>query len=224
MWQHPWLISPTTAAMPRRHKRNADESHKQKTHCPTISLSGSEFFSYDKISPKTTMDRKIYLTTYASPCGNLEIGSYDDRLCLCDWTDRRHHAAILNRISKRLGCRTESGLSDCNEKAIMQLDDYFSGRRMEFDIPLLFAGTPFQEEVWRHLLDIPYASTESYSSLSRRIGNPAAVRAVANANGANAISIFVPCHRVIGSDGTLTGYGGGLPAKRFLLDIERKHR
>lgn len=170
------------------------------------------------------MDRKIYLTTYASPCGNLEIGSYDDRLCLCDWTDRRHHAAILNRISKRLGCRTESGLSDCNEKAIMQLDDYFSGRRMEFDIPLLLAGTPFQEEVWRHLLDIPYASTESYSSLSRRIGNPAAVRAVANANGANAISIFVPCHRVIGSDGTLTGYGGGLPAKRFLLDIERKYR
>lgn len=76
--------------------------------------------------------------------------------------------------------------------------------------------------MWRHLLDIPYAATESYSSLSLRIGNPSAVRAVANANGANAISIFVPCHRVIGSGGTLTGYAGGLAAKQFLLDLERK--
>ena len=168
------------------------------------------------------MNRKIYLTSYQSPCGTLELGSCDGRLCLCDWTARQRHADIVTRIAKGLGCPTESAMSACNEKAIKQLDDYFSGKRTEFEIPLLFVGTTFQKEVWRHLLDIPYATTESYSSLSLRVGNPSAVRAVANANGANAISIFVPCHRVIGSSGNLTGYAGGLAAKQFLLDLEQK--
>lgn len=169
------------------------------------------------------MNRKIYLTSYQSPCGTLELGSYDNRLCLCDWTARQRHTDIITRLAKGLGCGTESGVSPCTEEAIKQLDDYFSGKRIEFDIPLLLVGTPFQKEVWRHLLDIPYATTESYSSLSLRVGNSSAVRAVANANGANAISIFVPCHRVIGSSGNLTGYAGGLAAKQFLLDLERKN-
>lgn len=168
------------------------------------------------------MNRKIYLTSYQSPCGTLELGSCDGRLCLCDWTARQRHTDIVIRIAKGLGCGTESGVSACTEEAIKQLGDYFSGKLTEFDIPLLFVGTPFQKEVWRHLLDIPYATTESYSSLSLRVGNPTAVRAVANANGANAISIFVPCHRVIGSSGSLTGYAGGLAAKQFLLDLEQK--
>ncbi|WP_302027335.1 methylated-DNA--[protein]-cysteine S-methyltransferase, partial [uncultured Duncaniella sp.] len=88
------------------------------------------------------------------------------------------------------------------------------------DIPLLFVGTEFQKRVWNELLTIPYATPLSYGELARRIGMPSAVRAVANANGANAISIFVPCHRIIGTDRSLTGYGGGLPAKRHLLDVE----
>lgn len=104
--------------------------------------------------------------------------------------------------------------------AIAQLDEYFAGKRRQFDVPLLFAGTEFQKTVWDTLLTIPFGQTVSYGELARQIGMPKAVRAVANANGANSISIFAPCHRVIGSDGTLTGYGGGLPVKEFLLRLE----
>lgn len=106
------------------------------------------------------------------------------------------------------------------DAAARQLDEYFRGKRKSFDIPLLTVGTDFQKKVWRLLASIPYGSTASYSELSNLLGCPGAVRAVANANGANAISIFIPCHRVIGSDGSLTGYAGGLDAKRFLLDLE----
>lgn len=106
------------------------------------------------------------------------------------------------------------------EEAINQLDEYFAGSRKSFDIDLLFAGTDFQKEVWRRLLSIPYGTTVSYAEMARAVGMPRSVRAVANANSANAISIFAPCHRVIGSDHSLTGYAGGLPAKRMLLELE----
>lgn len=107
--------------------------------------------------------------------------------------------------------------------AARQLDEYFAGKRLQFDVPLHPSGTPFQLEVWRALLAIPYGETVSYADIARRIGRPRAVRAVGAANGANPLSILMPCHRVIGSDGNLTGYGGGLPAKRWLLAHERKH-
>jgi len=106
--------------------------------------------------------------------------------------------------------------------AVSQLEEYFSGQRREFTVPLEFAGTEFQCRVWSELKKIPYGETVSYAELARRIGNPAAVRAVAAAVGANPISIFVPCHRVVGSDGSLTGYAGGLDAKRLLLDLEHQ--
>ena len=114
----------------------------------------------------------------------------------------------------------EEGTSDVIERAAAQLDEYFAGRRRAFDVPLLFVGTDFQKVVWNELLQIPFGQTMSYGEMARRIGMPKAVRAVANANGANAISIFAPCHRVIGSDLSLTGYGGGLEAKRKLLELE----
>ena len=119
-----------------------------------------------------------------------------------------------------LGAEIVDSTSPVIELSVAQLDEYFSGKRHDFDIPLLFAGTDFQKVVWNALLDIPYGMTVSYSEMARRIGRPEAVRAVANANGANAISIFAPCHRVIGSDRTLTGYGGGLDAKEYLLKLE----
>jgi methylated-DNA-[protein]-cysteine S-methyltransferase len=101
-----------------------------------------------------------------------------------------------------------------------QLDEYFAGERTTFDVELDLAGTPFQVEVWHALLDIPFGETISYGELARRIGRPAAVRAVGSANGRNPVSIIVPCHRVIGSNGTLTGYGWGTDNKRWLLDHE----
>ena len=104
--------------------------------------------------------------------------------------------------------------------AARQLAEYFAGRRRAFDLPLAPAGTPFQQQVWRQLLQIPFGSTCSYGALARAVGRPSASRAVGAANGRNPISIIIPCHRVIGSDGSLTGYGGGEPAKRWLLDHE----
>ncbi len=102
-----------------------------------------------------------------------------------------------------------------------QLTAYFAGKLRAFDVPVAPQGTPFQQQVWRALCDIPYGETTSYGALAERIGNPKAVRAVGLANGSNPISIIIPCHRVIGSNGSLTGYGGGLPIKKALLDLER---
>ncbi len=105
---------------------------------------------------------------------------------------------------------------------VAQLRDYFAGERQEFSLTLDPHGTPFQREVWAALQTIPYGVTITYGELARRIGKPNAVRAVGAANGQNPLPIVIPCHRVIGSDGSLTGYGGGLPIKRALLDLERQ--
>jgi len=104
-----------------------------------------------------------------------------------------------------------------------QLGEYFEGRRQEFDLQLAMAGSPFQRSVWRALQDIPYGETISYGELARRVDRPGSARAVGAANGSNPISIIVPCHRVIGSNGKLTGYGGGLPRKAWLIDHEAGH-
>ncbi|GAB2576327.1 methylated-DNA--[protein]-cysteine S-methyltransferase [Dyella jejuensis] len=114
----------------------------------------------------------------------------------------------------------------CNKLdfARRQLDEYFAGVRQIFELPLHPLGTPFQLAVWRALAEIPYGTTASYAEVARRIGQPQAVRAVGAANGCNPIPIIVPCHRVIGSDGSLTGFGGGLPTKRFLLAWEDRVR
>ena len=108
-------------------------------------------------------------------------------------------------------------------ETVLQLRAYFAGKLENFDLPLAPEGTPFQREVWRSLCDIPYGATISYGELAGRIGNPKACRAVGLANGSNPIPIVIPCHRVIGSNGKLTGYGGGLPIKEKLLALERRH-
>ena len=157
---------------------------------------------------------------YESPCGTLLLGSFDGRLCLCDWQVEKRRDHVDRRLKRALQAEFENGTSDVIEKAVAQLDEYFAGKRKEFDVPLLFVGTDFQKKVWNELLNIPYGQTVSYGEMARCIGLPQSVRAVANANGANAISIFAPCHRVIGGDGSLTGYGGGLAAKKTLLELE----
>ncbi|HEX6763894.1 MAG TPA: methylated-DNA--[protein]-cysteine S-methyltransferase [Polyangiaceae bacterium] len=108
----------------------------------------------------------------------------------------------------------------CLAPARRELEEYFRGERTAFDVPLAFEGTAFQERVWRALRDISFGETSSYGELARRIGKPSASRAVGAANGQNPIAIIVPCHRVIGADGSLTGYGGGLPRKLWLLEHE----
>ena len=157
---------------------------------------------------------------YESPCGTLLLGSFEDKLCLCDWQVEKHRDHVDGRLKRVLRAEFEEGTSDVIEDTVRQLDEFFAGKRREFDIPLLFFGTDFQKKVWNELLNIPYGQTISYGEMARRIGMPKSVRAVANANGSNAISILAPCHRVIGSDGSLTGYGGGLAAKKMLLELE----
>ncbi len=158
-----------------------------------------------------------YLTT---PYGELVLGAYRGQLCLCDWRYRKMRERIDKRLTQGLG----TGFIEADDPVLVQtrqqLGDYFAYERKTFDIPLLLVGTDFQRRIWQALIEIQFGHTSSYLALAKRIGNAKAVRAVANANGANAISIIVPCHRIIGSNGELVGYAGGLKAKEALLSLE----
>ncbi len=162
----------------------------------------------------------ISVTIYQSPCGVLRLGECEGRVCLCDWLERKHRMAVDNRLRKRLNGDFKEQSTPLLERVVRELDEYFAGIRREFDIPLQLAGTAFQQDVWNAILSIPYGKTRTYKEIAEYIGSPQSVRAVANATGANALSILIPCHRIVGSDGTLTGYAGGLPAKRHLLTLE----
>ena len=169
--------------------------------------------------------RTIRTLRYHSPCGEMLLGAAGDRLCLCNWTQELHPGRVEQRLRTLLKAQFEECghiLPEVLQRTVRELDEYFRGERREFDIPLLLAGSDFQKRVWQQLPHIPYGQTASYGELAAAIGFPRSVRAVANANGANAISIILPCHRVIGSDGRLTGYGGGLRAKQFLLELEQR--
>lgn len=163
---------------------------------------------------------KIKIRRYHSPAGEMILGSMGNKLCMCDWAESKRHQSNLRRICHRLNANVAEGTSVIIDMAIGQLDQYFAGKSREFSIPMELCGTAFQCLVWNELLKLPYGSTISYVGLAHRINNPKAVRAVANAIAANPISIIVPCHRVTGSDGNLTGYAGGLPAKRTMLMLE----
>ncbi|MBQ9253758.1 MAG: methylated-DNA--[Bacteroidales bacterium] len=166
----------------------------------------------------------ICIQKYESPCGNLILGSYEGKLCLCDWENDKHRNKIDKHLCKVFNAEYKEEKSPVILQAMKELDEYFAQKRKEFNIPLLFIGTDFQKRVWQHLLSIPYGKTISYKLMATQMQIPNSVRAVANANGANAISIFAPCHRVIGHDNTLTGYGGGIETKRYLLELEDNTR
>ena len=163
---------------------------------------------------------KIPTYSYKSPLGVLLLGSYKEHLCLCDWQFRKKRAMIDKRIQEGLQVKYSSEKSDVIAKAIQQLEEYFAGERKNFSIPLELVGTPFQKTVWQALQEIPWGQTETYSALSERMQNPKAIRAVATANGANALSIFIPCHRIVGANGDMVGYAGGVTNKRKLLQGE----
>jgi methylated-DNA-[protein]-cysteine S-methyltransferase len=147
-----------------------------------------------------------------SPVGPLTLVATDGVLSGVYMVEQRHRP-----MAELFGPRDDSNSHD----AIEQLTAYFAGDLKEFDVPLTMAGTDFQRRVWTELRAIPYGETISYGELAERMGRPTASRAVGMANGRNPISIIVPCHRVIGSTGSLTGYGGGLPRKRYLLSFEK---
>lgn len=163
---------------------------------------------------------KIITKRLSVPCGNLLLGSFGDGLCLCRWEDGKRSEQQDKRIQAELQTEFRRGTSPVLKAAAAQLKEYFGRKRTEFDIPLIYAGTGFQKKVWDLLLSIPYGTTISYRRLAEKTGDPKAVRAVAGAVARNPLSIFVPCHRVIGSDQKLVGYGGGLDAKNALLAVE----
>ena len=148
----------------------------------------------------------------ASPVGRLRLASDGNALCLIEFEHPRHP----HRREGDWQEREDAVLRETRR----QLDEYFEGRRRGFDLSLAPRGTGFQQQVWLALRDIPYGETISYAQLARRLDMPTATRAVGAANGRNPLPIVVPCHRVIGADGSLTGFGGGLPTKQFLLRLE----
>ncbi len=163
---------------------------------------------------------KILISRYLSPAGEMIIGAYGGEVCLCDWAVESRRGRIDGRICRGLNAGLAEGMTDVTARTIAELDEYFAGMRREFTVGVRLTGSEFQRRVWQELTRIEYGSTVTYGELARRIGNPKALRAVAGACGANALSILVPCHRVTGDGGRLTGYAGGVAAKSMLLGIE----
>lgn len=163
----------------------------------------------------------IYISEKRLPCGGaLTLGSWNNRLVVADWIDGWHHSTIMNRLQKYTKASVVKSTSKVIETASDWLDAYFEGSKEAPDFDLLFLGTDFQKRVWQLLLEIPYGETITYGELAQKAGTPKAARAIGVAIGDNPFSIIGPCHRVIGKDKSLTGYGGGFDVKKYLLAHE----
>jgi len=158
----------------------------------------------------------------STPLGLMVAVAGDAGLVLCEFSDRPMLPTQMERIAKLCGSMPVEGTHPYLDQTQRELDEYFAGTREEFTVPLVIDGTPFQMSVWQQLLKIPFGRTTSYDAIATRIDRRGGARAVGRANGDNRIAIIVPCHRVINSDGTMSGYGGGKHRKRWLLDHERR--
>jgi AraC family transcriptional regulator of adaptative response/methylated-DNA-[protein]-cysteine methyltransferase len=165
----------------------------------------------------------ITIKKISTPLGEMCAGTTDTGICLLDFYDSKALSRDVIVLPKAMNTTIAEGEHHYIAQLEQQLNEYFAGKRKVFDLPLVVQGTDFQQVVWRTLLTIPYGKTISYHAQALQMGKPKSVRAVANANGTNRISIVIPCHRVIGSNGTLTGYGGGLWRKEWLLKLEMEN-
>lgn len=178
-------------------------------------------------SPSRSRDAMVvHLSQLPTPLGPMLLGATDEAVVLLEFTDRRMLETQLRRLERQLDCvfvpgTPGPGATGPGAALEEELARYFAGELREFTVPLAAPGSDFQQRVWAGLREIPYGETRSYGEQARALGDPKAVRAVARANGDNRIAIVIPCHRVIGADGKLTGYGGGLERKRFLLELEQ---
>ena len=174
-------------------------------------------------APTTLTGAKVVtVTRITTPLGPMVAGSVDDALCLLEFADRRMIETQIARLQQRLDCVFVPGNGALFGELAGELEAYFRSGLTEFSVPLRTPGTDFQRQVWKELRAIPSGTTRTYAGIAAEIGRPTAVRAVARANGDNRIAILIPCHRVVGSDGKLTGYGGGLWRKQRLLEIEQE--
>lgn len=163
----------------------------------------------------------ICFRDFKTPLGPMTGASHEGKICFLEFTDRNRLDRQLASLDKLYGTERSRESTGELEKLQNELDSYFAGRLREFSLPLDYRGTPFQEKVWSELLKVPYGETRSYGDQARAMGDIKAVRAVASANGRNRIAILIPCHRIIGGDGRLTGYAGGLDRKARLLNLEK---
>ncbi len=188
----------------------------------SLSGFGDSFKNIFGVSPKNGKQKNVIdLNRIETPLGTMLVCATNQGICLLEFTDRKMLETELKSIAKLLNATIIQGHNKYFELLEKQLNEYFNGKRKEFSVPLHTPGSDFQNKVWTALQHIPYGQTKSYKEQAITIGNPESVRAVANANGMNRISILIPCHRVIGSDGQLTGYGGGLWRKKYLLELEK---
>lgn len=164
--------------------------------------------------------QQVNIQYYNSPCGEIILASVGNELCLCDWNDMPCAERNKRRIARYINAVFKTEPSSVLEKTKKQLNEYFAGSRKTFDIALRPIGTDFQRKVWDAVLNIPYGETTSYKDIAQSIGSSKAVRAVAGAIGSNGLCILIPCHRVVGSNHSLTGYAGGLETKKLLLNLE----
>ena len=188
------------------------------------SLSGftSAFQEIAGFAPSNSGRGKIVsLTRILTPLGPMFAGACEQGICLLEFNDRRMLDQQIKVLSKHMDAQFIPGEHEHFDILRRQLQQYFAGERRDFSVPLFVPGTRFQQQVWQGLQDIPYGETRSYQAQAKHIGNPKAIRAVARVNGENRIGILIPCHRVIGKDGKLVGYGGGLWRKQYLLHLER---
>ncbi len=166
---------------------------------------------------------KINIQYHKTKIGELILGSYKNQICLLDFRYRRMRTTIDKRIKQGLDADVEEQNNEILIDLRCQIDEYLKGDRKDFDIPIITIGTDFQKLVWNSLLEVKYGELISYLDLAKRIGKSSAVRAVASANGANSIGLIIPCHRIIGNNGELVGYAGGLPIKKRLLKLEKEN-
>jgi len=162
----------------------------------------------------------IVRTTIETPLGNMVACATQSAVCLLEFEDRIRYDRQMSSLRKLLKSSIVEGESEYFDVLAKQLQEYFDKKRKQFELPLQLVGTDFQQIVWSGLLEIPHGKTLSYLELSKKLGNSLAIRAVASANAANKIAILIPCHRVIGSQGELTGYAGGIWRKKYLLELE----
>lgn len=191
------------------------------------SLSGfnESFKSIFGVAPSNSKEKQVInITRLETPLGTMFACATDQGICLLEFTDRKMLETEFKTLAKRLNANIIQGDNQHFKVLKKELKEYFDGNRKEFTVPLHTPGTEFQQSVWNLLRTIPYGATRSYKQQAIALNRPEAIRAVANANGMNRISIIIPCHRVIGEDGSLTGYGGGLWRKKWLLDFEKSNR
>ena len=190
------------------------------------SLSGfnDTFKSVFGVSPSNSKEKTVIdIIRIETPLGTMLAGGVADGICLLEFSDRRMLETELKQIAKYFNATLIQGENKHFNLLRKELKEYFEKKLKNFSVPICAPGTEFQKAVWKTMQKIPYGTTWSYKQEAEKLGKPKSVRAVANANGQNRISIIIPCHRVIGSNGTLTGYGGGLWRKKWLLEHEAKH-